>query len=200
MQITINEYDHPETLRAVAVLLNTLAERNTHTGAGIGAITAAVSTTDAQPAVARNTGSSTSVPSLSTEGAAVSEGVDVAGETPEAKSTPSASEKPKRGRKPKEETVSGAETAQVSEHAQSVSASATAPTISEEAATIEPDAAEVPAASSTLTLDDVRAALQKFTAAKGIPAGIELLGQFGAARVSEVKAEDFAAFVEKCGA
>ena len=52
--------------------------------------------------------------------------------------------------------------------------------------------------STVLTLDDVRAALQGFTAANGVPAGIELLKEFGATRISELKAEQFAAFMGKC--
>jgi hypothetical protein len=54
--------------------------------------------------------------------------------------------------------------------------------------------------SKPITLDDVRAALQKFTSVSGIPAGIELLKKFGANRISELKAEDYAAFVEGCEA
>lgn len=49
------------------------------------------------------------------------------------------------------------------------------------------------------SLDDVRTALQAFTAGRGVPAGIELLKEFGAARISELKAEQFAAFILKCG-
>lgn len=58
------------------------------------------------------------------------------------------------------------------------------------------DAAKVPAAASTI--DDVRAALQAYTAKHGVPAGIDLLKGFGAARISELKDADYAAFVEKC--
>lgn len=59
------------------------------------------------------------------------------------------------------------------------------------------DAAKVPAAS--FTIDNVRAALQAFTSTKGVPEGVALLKEFGAARISELKAEDYTAFVEKCG-
>jgi len=58
------------------------------------------------------------------------------------------------------------------------------------------DAAKVPAAASTI--DDVRAALQAYTAKHGVPAGIDLLKGFGAARISELKDADYAAFVEQC--
>lgn len=136
----------------------------------------------AQPEVASNAGSSALVSSL-TEGAAVSEGAVVAGETPEAKTAPSAPEK-KRGRpaKPKEEAAAPVEKPVDAE---------TAPTVS--AATTEP------APAKEATIDDVRAALQGFTAKNGVPAGIDLLKEFGAARISELKEADYAAFVEKCG-
>lgn len=51
-----------------------------------------------------------------------------------------------------------------------------------------------------LTVDDVRAALQGFTAAHGVPAGLALLKTFGASRISELKAEDYPAFVKGCAA
>lgn len=49
-----------------------------------------------------------------------------------------------------------------------------------------------------LTLDEVRAALQAYTASKGVPAGIELLKKYGAGRISELAEGDFAAFVADC--
>lgn len=49
-----------------------------------------------------------------------------------------------------------------------------------------------------LTIDDVRAALQSYTAKAGIDGGIQLLKNFGAQRISELKAGDYAAFVEAC--
>lgn len=48
------------------------------------------------------------------------------------------------------------------------------------------------------TIDDVRAALQAFTAKAGIDGGIQLLKNFGAQRISELKASDYAAFVGAC--
>ena len=48
------------------------------------------------------------------------------------------------------------------------------------------------------TLDSVRAALQTFTVANGIEAGVGLLKQFGAARVSELAAGEYAAFIKAC--
>lgn len=49
-------------------------------------------------------------------------------------------------------------------------------------------------------LDKVREALQRFTAKNGIGAGVDLLKDFGAARVSELAAGEYAAFIEKCDA
>lgn len=49
-----------------------------------------------------------------------------------------------------------------------------------------------------LTLDDVRGALQQFTAEKGVPAGVELLKKFNAGRISELAAADYAEFVKAC--
>lgn len=51
-----------------------------------------------------------------------------------------------------------------------------------------------------LSIDEVRAALQQYTAAKGVPAGIELLKKFSAGRISELAAEQYAAFVAECAA
>lgn len=51
-----------------------------------------------------------------------------------------------------------------------------------------------------LSLDEVRAALQQFTASKGVPAGIELLKKYNAGRISELAEENFAAFAAECAA
>lgn len=48
------------------------------------------------------------------------------------------------------------------------------------------------------TIDGVRVALQQFTAVKGVPAGVALLKEFGASRISELKAEQYDAFVAQC--
>lgn len=55
------------------------------------------------------------------------------------------------------------------------------------------------ATATELTLDDVRGALQGYTAKHGVPAGIELLKKFDAGRISELNADQYAAFVEACG-
>jgi hypothetical protein len=56
------------------------------------------------------------------------------------------------------------------------------------AATTLPPATEQPTVS--VSIDDLRAALQGYTSAKGMPAGIELLKKFGCSRVSELAAKD----------
>lgn len=65
---------------------------------------------------------------------------------------------------------------------------------------VEPEAPVEQDNAKPLTLDEVRAALQAFTASKGVPAGIELLKEFEAGRISELAAEKYAAFVERCAA
>lgn len=49
-----------------------------------------------------------------------------------------------------------------------------------------------------LSIDEVRAALQQYTAAKGVPAGIELLKEYGAGRISELSSSQYPLFVERC--
>lgn len=51
-----------------------------------------------------------------------------------------------------------------------------------------PPATEQPAA--PISIDDLRTALQTFTSANGMPAGIELLKKFGCSRISELAAKD----------
>lgn len=74
------------------------------------------------------------------------------------------------------------------------------PQIREEAEVVAeaaPEPAPAPE-SKPVTLDEVRAALQAFTAAHGVPAGIELLKGFEAGRISELKPEQYGAFVKGC--
>lgn len=49
-----------------------------------------------------------------------------------------------------------------------------------------------------LTLDQVRAALQLFTAEKGVPAGIDILKAFNAGRISELTPDRYNQFVNAC--
>lgn len=58
-----------------------------------------------------------------------------------------------------------------------------------------------PAASAPIGVDELRAALQRYTAEHGLPAGIPLLNEFGCARISELADKDEAtkqAFLAKC--
>ena len=84
-----------------------------------------------------------------------------------------------------------------------------APPLPESAAPASEDAstgsrvAEQEPAQQTYTLDDVRAALKDVLAKYGtadMEKPLALLSQFGAGRVSEVKAEDYAAFIAACKA
>jgi hypothetical protein len=63
-----------------------------------------------------------------------------------------------------------------------------------------PSTSAASADAPALTLDEVRAALQQFTASKGVPAGIELLKKYNAGRISELAEENFAAFAAECAA
>jgi hypothetical protein len=53
----------------------------------------------------------------------------------------------------------------------------------------------LPAEAATLTTEDVRIALTSLVAAKGMPAGRELLDKFGAKKSSEINADKIAEFV-----
>lgn len=124
----------------------------------------------AQPAVAQNTGTTaTGFTSPLPEGSGVSGAVaEAAAPTPEKKT---------RAKK-------------------SVATAGEVPTSSTPAADTAASAAS--STDKPLTLDEVRAALQAFTAAKGVPAGIELLKKYNAGRISELAEENFAAFVADC--
>lgn len=134
-------------------------------------------TKQAQPGVADNPGSTASaVNPSSVEGSGVSE--------PVAEQAPAPVEKKERKpRAKKEEAVAAEPQNEVAESAEPV-----AETVAESATT---DA-------KPLTIDDVRSALQQFTAGKGVPAGIELLKEFKAARISELAEEQYADFVKAC--
>lgn len=149
---------------------------------------------NSQPAVEENTGNDGTGLSPSPGAVVVSVESVVAGEIPEAKtdSTAPVIEAKRRGRPRKE--VPGVPVGK-SEPQSPASTEDSAP--KEESSSTSTDAEPAPT-SPDLTLDDVRAALQEFTGAKGVPAGIALLREFGAARVSELPADKYAAFVEQC--
>lgn len=158
MQITFDPFiPHEKNLVG-----NILALTTTHPSTSCGSV--------AEPAMAKNTGTATSV-LTSTEG----DGGDNAGEANDALHLADASPAPetapkRRGRKPKAEAAPEPETDEAD------------------------DAGENPP-----TVDDVRAALQDYTVAHGIPAGTALLKEFGAARISELNEGDYHAFVKRCG-
>lgn len=130
----------------------------------------------AQPEVADNTGNVSTGLTLS-PGAGVVTGASIPAAEAEPKDAPVVV-KERKTRAKKEEPVTGA--APVGEPAGESTAAVAAPT--------------------TLTIDDVRTALQGFTAKNGVPVGITLLKEFGAQRISELKRDQFAAFIEKCNA
>lgn len=51
-----------------------------------------------------------------------------------------------------------------------------------------------------LSLDDVRAALQRYTAVHGMQNGISILKSYGAGRISELDANQYALFIAECDA
>lgn len=100
-----------------------------------------------------------------------------ASEAPSAPSMEEAATTPaKRGRKPKNEPKTEPEAVQSEP---------------EPVVVAEPEV-------KALSIDEVRAALQQFTAAKGVPAGIDLLKEFGAGRISELSSGQYQVFVERC--
>ncbi|WP_104668682.1 hypothetical protein [Ensifer adhaerens] len=136
-------------------------------------------TQHAQPEVAQNTGSSEPAPPFTGDPAGQPE--SAAEDSPPTSSAAPAVTEQKRGRPRKE-------TAQES----------TAPAV-EEQAPAEP----AKESAQPITLDDLRAALQVFTAKNGIEAGMPLLAQYNARRISEMaeQPEDAkAAFIKECQA
>jgi hypothetical protein len=131
-----------------------------------------------EPAAASGEEGSSSFPDCAAEGAAAP------------------AEKPKRTRRTKAEI----EAARAAEQAaQPAPEPAHAPDPFEEpAAAEEPKAAPEPAGDKTYTQEEVRAALQRFTAAKGLTAGIDLLASYGVRRISDLDPSNFAAVIAKC--
>lgn len=152
---------------------------------------------DAQPEVAHNTGTAASevLPPLSSEGSGVSE-------QGAADAAPAALEKPKRGRKPKAENPvvvkTGDEWVGAAKAVEELDAEVQAEAEAAEEPEVPAPVEQTQADPATFTIDEVRAALQQFTASKGVPAGIELLKKFGAGRISELAEGDYASFVAEC--
>ncbi|WP_426271545.1 hypothetical protein ACN9MB_08965 [Dyella kyungheensis] len=113
-------------------------------------------------------------------------------ENPE-KNSPAIEQTPrKRGRPPKAAQESAAPVAESG-------SAAVAPALEEQPVS-EP---VVHSAQQTLSIDDARNALKEVQAKYGtadMAKPLELLGQFGANRVSEVKADDYVAFIAACKA
>lgn len=106
---------------------------------------------------------------------------------------PPAADKPKRGRPRREVAPPLSESA----------APGTPQSTEAEAPNAGTAEVEVTPAQQTYTLDDARKALQDVQAKYGtadMAKPLEILGKFGAGRVSEVKAEDYAKFVDACKA
>ena len=147
----------------------------------------------AQPEVAQNTGSSEPAPPFTG---------DPAGESAAAEAAPTANEaaapavtEQKRGRgRPRKEQLAGTASEGAGDAALPEGASAKP---SEEQAPAEP-ATE---SARPITIDQLRAALQTFTAKNGIEAGMPLLAKYNARRISEMVEQSEAdknAFIEEC--
>lgn len=171
--ISINQYTTPNELIAISRALQAMADTDFSRA------------THSQPAVEQNTGtldsgheevSSEANPPLEVQG--VDEGQRAA-------PTPV-----KRGRKPK---VSDEPAAPVAEESTPIEDPAAIPLNSQCRA-----GGSTEAAGSSITVDDVRARLQEYAAAHGVEAGLQLLKQFDANRISELAPENFAAFAEAC--
>lgn len=71
------------------------------------------------------------------------------------------------------------------------------------AAEPEKEAAEPapePTGAATVSVDDARAALQELVTTKGMDVAFGVLKQYGAQRVSELQAADYAGFIDACKA
>lgn len=175
LEIDLNN-DSREQIAIAANFLNTITNA------------ARRSNTSAQPAVAENTGN-VSQGSENSPGDGVVVGAGAKGAEPEPSPAPTVvKEAVRRGRPPKVKEEAAAPVEKPADTPEVAAPQEQSPSQSEPAA----------AAPASLTLDDVRTALQNFTGSKGVPAGIELLGEFGAKRISELKPEHFVAFIEKC--
>lgn len=64
----------------------------------------------------------------------------------------------------------------------------------------KPSSTESTAPAASRTIDDVRAALQRYTASHSMTEGIALLKGYGAGRISELSEEQYPLFVAECDA
>lgn len=147
----------------------------------------------AQPEVAQNTGSSEPAPPFTGDPVGEDAAAEAAPTAVEA-AAPAVTEQ-KRGRgRPRKEQSAGTDS-------QDSGASALA-----EGASANPSEEQAPAEPATesaqpITIDQLRAALQTFTAKNGIEAGMPLLAKYNARRISEMVEQseaDKAAFIKEC--
>lgn len=148
-----------------------------------------------QPEVGQNTGTAvlSESPSLPNEDSGVSGAAEV--------DAAPAPEKAKRGRKPKAEKIDAPEDPKeppVVVTGQEWIAPGNVEETDAPAAVEETVSGADVSEAKPLTLDEVRAALQQFTTANGIPAGIALLKEFNAGRISELDASNYSAFAARC--
>jgi hypothetical protein len=62
-----------------------------------------------------------------------------------------------------------------------------------------PNTASVETSTKEYTIDDVRTALQEYTSKHDFAKGVELVKSFNASRVSDIPADQYAAFIAKAG-
>lgn len=174
------EFDtqNPNEIRFVAEMLTRLANRAANDN-----------TTNAQPEVASNTGSTVSG-SSPTIGVFPPEDSGVSGdEAATAASTPAVEKRRGRPAKVKLDPTPEPDPIRIQVPAR--------PSVPEPEPTPEPVAA-VPVADKALTMDDVRTALESFIAKHGLPDGKALLKTYNAGRISELAVEAYAEFIQAC--
>lgn len=147
---------------------------------------------DAQPEVAQNTGTTATGVDLSPEGSGVT------GEAVPPSASPAPEKAPRKPRAKKEEVAPAPEVKSGQEWAAAGKSASTQEASAPEEPTPSTSAPAETADTKPLTLDEVRSALQQFTAKHGVPAGIELLKEFNSGRISELDAGNYAEFVERC--
>lgn len=106
----------------------------------------------------------------------------------------------KRGRKPKDAATAETSPIEAPALGEKKDAPTETPAVAPTASEPTPNATTGPAAtpSAKLTKDDVVKALTAVTSNKGMPAARELLLRYKATRLSEIKEEEFAAFINDC--
>lgn len=146
---------------------------------------------DAAPAVVAQVGEQVNKVTYIEEGEALRAEIELATEKP----------KNPRGR-PKREVAPPVDNAYVAEGCQKFEESAAPVVASESSEPVAPVGDDTPVpAQQTLTLDDAKKALMGVQARHGtadMAVPLQLLKEFGACRISEVKADDYPAFIAAC--